>query len=47
MDILTSPTDYVEYLLKNYHSILNDLQQMKIELEHHEIETIDETIEGI
>lgn len=47
MDILTSPTDYVEYLLKNYHSILNDLQQMKIELEHHEIETIDETIEGM
>lgn len=47
MDILTSRTDYIEYLLKNYHSIANDLEQMKIELEHYEIESVDETIEGM
>ncbi|MBQ9624802.1 MAG: hypothetical protein IJR47_01715 [Clostridia bacterium] len=39
--------EYIEYLLKNYHRILNDLEQMRIELEHYEIESVDETIEGM
>lgn len=47
MEVTLSRTDYVEYLLKNYHSIVNDLEQMKIELEHYQVETIDETIEAM
>lgn len=44
---LMTPVEYVEYLLKNYHSIQNDLEQMRIELEHYEVESIDETIEAM
>lgn len=47
MKNISSSFEYAEYLLKNYHSILNDLEQMKIELEHYEVETIEETIEGM
>lgn len=47
MNVFTSPVQYVEYLLKNYHSLHSDMEQMKIELEHYEIETVDETIEGM
>jgi hypothetical protein len=40
-------TEYVEYLLKNYHGIMREIQQMKIELEYFSAETPDETIEGM
>lgn len=38
---------YVEYLLKNYHSLKRDLNVLKIQLEQYEREDLDETILGM
>lgn len=47
MELHHSKTEYIEYLLKNFKSIENDLKQMKIELEHYEVEKPEETIEAM
>ena len=39
--------EYVEYLLKNYHGIKRDIEQMKLDLEYFSVESERETIEGM
>ena len=39
--------EYVEYLLKNYHGIKRDTEQLKLELEYFQGEEEDETIQGM
>lgn len=38
---------YIEYLLKNYHRFMRDINQLKLELEYYEYEKNDKTIEGM
>jgi len=38
---------YIEYLLKNYHRFMRDINQLKLELEYYEYEQKDKTIEAM
>lgn len=38
---------YIEYLLKNYHRFIRDINQLKLELEFHEYEQEENTIEAM
>ena len=38
---------YIEYLLKNYHRFIRDINQLKLELEYYEVEPKNKTIEAM
>lgn len=44
---LDDPVAYVEYMLKNYHSLKRDLEQMKLELSYCQLEKEEDTISAM
>ncbi len=47
MNSFSNQIRYVEYLLKNYKKIKNEIEQMKLELEYYNLESVEDTIKAL